>query len=209
LPRGLPSASAQAAWDQVTQSGSPYQAEYRLRRKDGAYRWHLACALLDGALQRWVGTCTDIDDQLRAAPERVPDGPVVGGSETVLLVEDEDPVRAVSARLLETLGYRVLQAANAEEALHRFAASQIKIDLLMTDVVIPGRNGRELAEILRARDAGLKVLFQSGYTGDAVVRRGILNAEVAFLKKPFTLDALARKVREVLDGRWGVGCVYF
>ena len=125
----------------------------------------------------------------------------MGGSETVLLVEDEDPVREVSALLLKTLGYRVVQAANAEEALHRFDAAEETIDLLMTDVVMPGRNGCELAEILRARDAGLKVLFQSGYTGDTVVRRGILNAEMAFLKKPFTLDALARKVREVLDGR--------
>ena len=73
-----------------------------------------------------------------------------------------------------------------------------KPDLLLTDVVMPGRNGRELAEALRRQDPELKVLFQSGYTGDVVVGHGIVEAEMAFLQKPFTLDALARKVRAVL-----------
>jgi len=123
----------------------------------------------------------------------------VGGSETVLLVEDEEPVRSVTTLLLEALGYRVLQAENGQDALRLFEASREKIDLLMADVVMPDLSGREVAEALQAMDPYLKVLFQSGYTDDTLVRRGILRAEVAFLKKPFSLDDLARKVREVLD----------
>ena len=123
----------------------------------------------------------------------------VGGNETVLLVEDEEPVRKITTLLLETLGYRVLEAENGQEALRLFEASREKIDLLMTDAVMPDLSGREVAETLRAQNPGLRVLFQSGYTDDTVVRWGILHAEVAFLKKPFTLDVLARKVREVLD----------
>ena len=124
---------------------------------------------------------------------------LVGGSETVLLVEDEEPVRSVTTLLLEALGYRVLQAENGQDALRLFEASGEKIDLLMADVVMPDLSGREVAEALQAMDPHLKVLFQSGYTDDTVVRRGILRAEVAFLKKPFSLDDLARKVREALD----------
>jgi CheY-like chemotaxis protein len=123
----------------------------------------------------------------------------VGGSETVLLVEDEAAVRNTTIRMLECLGYRVLEAASGPEALELFEASRAEIDLLMTDVVMPGLSGRELADALRVRQAGLKVLFHSGHTGDTVVCWGILHAEVAFLQKPFTLAALAKKVREVLD----------
>ncbi len=123
----------------------------------------------------------------------------VGGRQTILLVEDEEPVRKITSLLLETLGYRVLEAENGQDALRLFEASREKIDLLMTDAVMPDLSGREVAEALRAQDPGLRVLFQSGYTDDTVVRWGILHAEVAFLKKPFTLDVLARKVREALD----------
>ncbi len=123
----------------------------------------------------------------------------VAGSETVLLVEDEDPVREVTALLLESLGYQVLQASDAQEALNLMQNTRARIDLLLTDVVMPGMSGRELAEQFHLRDPALKVLFQSGYTDDMVVRHGILHAEVQFLQKPFTVEALAKKVREVLD----------
>jgi two-component system, cell cycle sensor histidine kinase and response regulator CckA len=123
-----------------------------------------------------------------------------GRGETVLLAEDEDPVRSVTAQLLEALGYRVLQASSGADALRLAEASREKIHLLLADVVMPGLSGRQLAENLKSRDPGLKVLFQSGYTDDAVIRCGIRQAEVAFLQKPFTVDVLAEKLREVLDG---------
>jgi len=101
--------------------------------------------------------------------------------------------------LLESLGYQVLQVSNAEDALNLAENTRAKIDLLFTDVIMPGMSGRELAEALRAHDPELKVLFQSGYTDDMVVRRGVLRSEVAFLQKPFTVDALAKKIRDRLD----------
>jgi two-component system cell cycle sensor histidine kinase/response regulator CckA len=116
------------------------------------------------------------------------------GSETILLVEDEAPIRKITALVLKRLGYRVQEASSGEEALRLAQGSWEKIDLLMTDVVLPGMSGRELAEVLRARDAGLKVLFLSGHTS-------VLHTEVAFLQKPFTLDALSKKLTEVLDRR--------
>ena len=123
----------------------------------------------------------------------------VAGNETILLVEDEDPVREVTALLLESLGYQVLQVSNVEDALNLVENTRAKIDLLFTDVIMTGMSGRELAEALWARDPELKVLFQSGYTDDMVVRRGVLRSEVAFLQKPFTVDALAKKIRDRLD----------
>jgi two-component system, cell cycle sensor histidine kinase and response regulator CckA len=131
-------------------------------------------------------------------PPKPLSGPVTG-NETILLVEDEDPVREVTALLLESLGYEVLQVSNAKDALNLVENTRAKIDLLFTDVIMPGMSGRELVEALRLRDPGLKVLFQSGYTDDMVIRHGILRAEVAFLQKPFTVDALAKKIREGLD----------
>jgi PAS domain S-box-containing protein len=123
----------------------------------------------------------------------------VPGNETILLVEDEDPVREVTALLLESLGYRVLQVSGAEEALNLVQRNRTKIDLLLTDVIMPGMSGRELAEAFRVYDPGVKVLFQSGHTDDIMVRHSILNAEVAFLQKPFSLDSLAKKIRELFD----------
>ncbi len=135
---------------------------------------------------------------LASAVESDSSGPV-GGSETILLAEDEEPVRAVTALMLETLGYRVLQAESGEEALSVANENHKKIDLLMTDVVMPDMSGRELADKLWYFHSDLKVLFQSGYTGAAVLRHGVQHAEVAFLQKPFGIGLLARKVREILE----------
>ena len=121
----------------------------------------------------------------------------VRSSETILLVEDEAPVREITALLLVSLGYEVKEASSGEEALRLAQGNREKIDLLMTDVLMPGMSGSELAEVLRARDAGLKALFLSGHSGDTVVRHGVVHTEVAFLQKPFTLDALSKKLREV------------
>jgi CheY-like chemotaxis protein len=141
----------------------------------------------------WVerpGTSGTSSPRLKVAPH---------GHETILLVEDEDAVRAITQLALQKCGYTVLGARNGEEALRVWEQPEKPIHLLLTDVVMPAMGGRRLAERLRACQPGIKVLFLSGYTDDAMVRHGILEAEVAFLQKPFTPVALANKVREVLD----------
>jgi two-component system cell cycle sensor histidine kinase/response regulator CckA len=127
---------------------------------------------------------------------------VEGGSETILLVEDNDQVRQLVRRILESNGYQVVDAANPQEALERFEKHHDSIQLLLTDVVMPQMSGRQLAEKLLASHPGLKVLYMSGYTEDVALRHGIVEASVAFLQKPLTPHALLRKLREVL-GRPG------
>jgi PAS domain S-box-containing protein len=133
-----------------------------------------------------------------AAPAR--DLPFARGTETVLLVEDEEVVRRLARRALETCGYTVLEAGNGEEAVALSASRAAHIDILITDVVMPKMSGRELVEHLSVTRPGLKILYMSGYTDDAVVHRGVLNEATHFLQKPFTMRALARKIRDVLDG---------
>jgi two-component system cell cycle sensor histidine kinase/response regulator CckA len=123
------------------------------------------------------------------------------GSETVLLVEDEDGVRTLARHVLQGCGYTLLDACNGAEAVRIAEKQEGPIHLLVTDVVLPGLGGREVAERLAGTRPDLKVLFLSGYTDDVVVRHGILEARVAFLQKPFGPASLAAKVREVLDSR--------
>ncbi|MEX2262485.1 MAG: ATP-binding protein [Bryobacteraceae bacterium] len=125
--------------------------------------------------------------------------PRLEGSETVLLVEDEDMIRSVARMTLERKGYTVLAAAHGEEALTIFQNYQDRIHLMLTDVAMPGMNGRELADRLAPTRPDMKVLFMSGHTEDAVVHYGVLAAEMWFLQKPFTPRSLIIKVREVLD----------
>jgi signal transduction histidine kinase/ActR/RegA family two-component response regulator len=121
------------------------------------------------------------------------------GSETVLVVEDESSVRELIVRVLSEKGYRMLCAAEGNEGLRIAGNHREPIDLLLTDMVMPRMGGRELANRLEAAMPGLKVLFMSGYTEDAVSHRGVLQVGLSFLQKPFTSDALVRKVRETLD----------
>src|SRR5213079_1806540 len=139
------------------------------------------------------------------APEPTRPGPAAAaplrGSETVLLVEDDEMVRTLTRRMLEARGYTVLSASRGEDALGVVERHDGPIDLLVTDVVMPGMSGRAVAQRLLELRPGLKVLYLSGYTDDAIVRHGMLEPGIAFLQKPFSADALARKVREVLDAR--------
>ncbi len=123
-----------------------------------------------------------------------------GGSETVLVVEDEEAILELARENLKELGYTVLSASSPEEALRMSAAHAGKIDLLVTDVVMPRMNGRQLAERIGGERAGLKVLYMSGYTADVIAHRGVLEQGVSLIAKPFSLTTLADKVREVLDG---------
>ncbi len=121
------------------------------------------------------------------------------GTETVLLAEDEDAVRNLAALVLRAAGYTVLEAADGEAAWQACQAHAGRIDIVVTDVVMPRMGGRELAERVQARHPGARVLFNSGYTDDSAVRHGLEVESAAFLQKPFTPSRLARKVREVLD----------
>jgi two-component system cell cycle sensor histidine kinase/response regulator CckA len=126
--------------------------------------------------------------------------PSPGGSETVLLVEDEPSVRDLANRLLKQQGYKVLEAANGEEALRLVQENTgEKIHLLLTDVVLPQMGGKELADQLKIFRPDIKVLYTSGYTDYAIVHHGVLDSGTHFLQKPFSLKTLSQKVRELLD----------
>jgi PAS domain S-box-containing protein len=121
------------------------------------------------------------------------------GSETILLVEDEESVRTFAHKTLKGYGYIILEASNGEEALRLAQGHGRKINLLLTDVVMPQMSGKELADRIKILWPDIKVLFASGYTDNAIVHHGILESGIHFLQKPYTPEVLARKVREVLD----------
>jgi PAS domain S-box-containing protein len=124
--------------------------------------------------------------------------PALGGTETVLVVEDQAQVRKYAVTALSAYGYRVIEAENAGEALSLCGREPGRIHLVLTDVVMPNVGGRELAAHMEKLRPGIKVLFMSGYTGDAVVKQGALEAGAKFIQKPFSPEALAGKVRAVL-----------
>ncbi|OPX96725.1 MAG: Blue-light-activated protein [Syntrophorhabdus sp. PtaB.Bin047] len=123
-----------------------------------------------------------------------------GGGQTVLLVEDEPTILNVGREMLESLGYKVLTAETPGEALHQVRAYAGEIQLVLTDVVMPEMNGRDLARLLLDIRPGLRCLFASGYTADIIAHQGELDAGVVFIQKPFSIRDLAAKVREALEG---------
>jgi PAS domain S-box-containing protein len=122
-----------------------------------------------------------------------------GGSETILLVEDEDVVRGLAQKILEQSGYKVMAASRGTDAIRLCLQGTESIDLLLTDVVMPETSGKEVADRVTELLPGLRVLFMSGYTDEAIVHHGVLDSNVEFIQKPFTPAALVRRVREVLD----------
>ncbi len=126
-----------------------------------------------------------------------------GGTETILVVEDEEVVRELACRGLREKGYTVLEAQNGAKALELLADRSRPIDLVLSDVVMPELGGRDLGHELARREPDLPILYMSGYTGDDVIQRGLLDPEAPFQQKPFSPEGLARKVREMLDSRKG------
>ena len=165
-------------------------------------RGHIVCYTEPGQGTTFRVYLPRSDEVAGSLPQPDAAGYLAGGSETVLLVEDEPVVRGVAADVLRARGYSVLDAANGHEALSlaRKHASE-QIDLLLTDVVMPLMGGRELAERLREIHPETRVLYTSGYTGDTLVRNGVMEPDPEFMQKPFTPTVLSSKVREVLDRR--------
>ncbi|CAN0501866.1 unnamed protein product, partial [Discosporangium mesarthrocarpum] len=124
---------------------------------------------------------------------------VATGSETILLVEDDEGVRELMTTGLSMLGYKIHAACNGQDALQILSEHDAEIGLMVTDVVMPGMSGGELAELTRERHPDIKVLFLSGYNNDEVVKRGVTQGDIRLLRKPFTIDEFSQVVREELD----------
>jgi len=139
------------------------------------------------------------DTQEGPALSMAPIGVHVEGTETILLVEDEEPVRILARTILRRHGYEVLEAQNAGEAFLICEQHTSQIHLLLTDVIMPRMSGRQLAERLAPLRPGLKILYMSGYTDDSILQHGVLDPAMSFLQKPITPSTLVQKVREVLD----------
>lgn len=153
-----------------------------------------------GAGSRFEIHLPAVETPLTTPVSPAPDVEVASGSERIAVVEDNRMVRDLACRVLASHGYRTLAAETAEECLAKLADLDEPIDLLLTDVVMPGMNGRELFETLLEDRPGLKVLYMSGYTYDVIADRGVLEEGVQLIQKPFSVRELTRRVREVLGG---------
>jgi PAS domain S-box-containing protein len=140
-----------------------------------------------------------VADGVGSFSTRPPEERAVGGTETVLVVEDDEMLRSLIREILGSAGYQVLLAETPDAGMALLSERSGGVDLLLTDVVLPGMSGRELVERVGALHPEMKVLFMSGYTDEAVARHGVLEPGLAFLQKPFSRDAIIRKVRQVLD----------
>jgi CheY-like chemotaxis protein len=169
----------------------------------GIVRQHEGCIAVESEVGRGstfriylprLAEATEPPPPLAATPAEVP-----RGTETLLLAEDEDEVRALARDALAMIGYTVLEAPDGAAALRIAQREAGHIHLLLTDVVMPGMNGREVAECLRTSHPEARVLYMSGYTDDTISHHGVLSPGTVLLSKPFTPDGLARKVRDALD----------
>ncbi len=178
-----------------TGTGLGLAAVYGLVKQSGGHIWLYSEPGMGTTFKLYFPT-TDAPVLAPVARARVES---LRGSETILLVEDTELVRTLVVATLEAFGYTVLSASDGAEAIRLSEQAKGRVDLLMTDVIMPGMNGRELAEALERSRPDMKVLFTSGYPSDTVVRHGIAEARAAFIEKPYLPEELAWKVREVLD----------
>jgi PAS domain S-box-containing protein len=201
---GMDAATLQRIWEPFFTTKQPGQGTglglssvYGAARQSGGFVW------ADSEPGR--GTTVQVYwPEVRAEPESGAESggglpEIQGGSETILIVEDEDLVRALAVRVLRSHGYRCREARNAGEAIGLLEQDQLDVDLVITDVVMPGMSGGGLGDRLALLRPGLPVLYTSAFTDEDVIRRGLLEKERPFLQKPCTPRDLARKVREVLD----------
>jgi two-component system, cell cycle sensor histidine kinase and response regulator CckA len=177
-------------------TGLGLSTTYGIIKQSGGYLW---CDSEVGRGTTFQVLLPRVEEPVSEVVERKTPPPIHPGDETVLLVEDEPEVRSLVQRILKTQGYTVVTAANPDEALAIAREFRGPIQLMVTDVVMPGMSGLQLAERLNPTRPDMKVLFVSGYTNDAIGHQGVLDPGTAFLQKPFTPNALARKVREVLE----------
>jgi len=126
-------------------------------------------------------------------------GAKLKGTETIFLVEDDPSVRELTLRSLHYFGYKVIVASNGEEALEKFNKNNLQVDLLITDVIMPGIGGKKLVDFIRKKKPNLRVLFMSGYTEDQISQKGVLNSEINFIQKPFAPVDLVKRIRQILD----------
>ena len=180
-----------------TGTGLGLSTVYGIVKQSGGYVWAYSEPGHGTTLKVYLPCSDDMVDHVNPTPQR---NGHLKGSERILLVEDEEAVRAVARRMLEKNGYTVLEARHGKDALLNFQQHEGTINLLLTDMVMPEMGGRELAERLTTIAPDLKVVYMSGYTADAVTRQGFAAPGAAFLQKPFTAESLARAVRGALDG---------
>jgi two-component system, cell cycle sensor histidine kinase and response regulator CckA len=170
---------------------------YGVIKQSNGYIWADSAPGKGASFQIYLPRYTQEAASAELKPE-LPKKPQAAGS--ILLVEDADALRKLAQTFLQTNGFHVLTAASGEEALTVAAQHGAPLDLLLTDVVMPGMNGRVLAEQLSRRQPGIKVLYMSGYTDSFIAGHGVLQAGTNLLHKPFTEEVLLAKVREVMDG---------
>lgn len=171
---------------------------YGIVKQSGGYIWVYSEVGRGTTFKVYLPRLKEPRESARAQSDQTT---LIQGTETILLVEDEEGVRDLARDILKTNGYTVLEAHDGKSAIRCCEKHEGEIHLMVTDVVMPQMSGRELAEMLAPKRPEMKVLYMSGYTDDAILHHGALQANMSFLQKPFTPDILAHKVREVLDSK--------
>ena len=179
-------------------TGLGLSTAYGIVKQHGGNIWAYSEPGLGSSIKIYLPAAEDSKQAEAAASEKTP-APDQGGSETILIAEDDLQVRNLALTVLKRKGYTVLSASNGAEALEKLKAHKGPVHLLLTDVIMPDSNGKELYEQIADIRPDIRVLYMSGYTDDALARHGIVDSRVNFIEKPFSVKFLAAKVRTVLD----------